>query len=148
MANMYRNIEYIPSQVKNVQILMLDHPWQQNDQYFSFFVEWIIKNPIFHWHFIYFLLEAVEASQYYFFENWLMKLKCPNLPKPLGTIIQENYGSYNPSEPFRILRFNMRHPVGQLIWPIFLFFLALNFNLLIFLKFYHQIGMKTCFICG
>ena len=40
-----------------------------------------------------------------------MKLKCPLLLKPLGTIIQENYGSFYPSEPFRILRFNMRHPV-------------------------------------
>ena len=26
-----------------------------------------------------FLSEAVEASLCYFFENWLMKLKCPNL---------------------------------------------------------------------
>ena len=26
-----------------------------------------------------FLLEAVEASRCYFFENWLVKLKCPNL---------------------------------------------------------------------
>ena len=34
-----------------------------------------------------FLLEAVEASWCYFFENWLMKLKCTNLLKPLGTII-------------------------------------------------------------
>ena len=27
--------------------------------------------------------EAVEANQYYFFENWFMKLKCPSLLKPL-----------------------------------------------------------------
>ena len=26
----------------------LDHSWHQNDQYLSLFVEWIIKNPIFH----------------------------------------------------------------------------------------------------
>jgi hypothetical protein len=32
-----------------------------------------------------FLSEAVEASGCYFFENWLMKLKCPNLLKPIGT---------------------------------------------------------------
>ena len=32
-----------------------------------------------------FLLEAVEASQCYFFVNWFMKLKCPNLLKSLGT---------------------------------------------------------------
>ena len=30
-----------------------------------------------------FLSEAVEASWCYFFENWFMKLKCPNLLKPL-----------------------------------------------------------------
>ena len=40
-----------------------------------------------------------------------MKLKCPNLLKPLDTIIQENYQPFNPSEPFRITRFQMRHPV-------------------------------------
>jgi hypothetical protein len=26
-----------------------------------------------------FLLEAVDVSQYYFFKNWLLKLKCPCL---------------------------------------------------------------------
>ena len=52
------------------------------------FLEWIIENPIFHWYLILFLAEAVEASLCYFFENWLMKLKFPNLPNPLGIIIQ------------------------------------------------------------
>ena len=37
-----------------------------------------------------FLSEAVQANQCDFFEKWLMKLKCPNLLKPLGTIIQKN----------------------------------------------------------
>ena len=27
----------------------LDHPWHQNDQSWSIFVEWIIKNPILYW---------------------------------------------------------------------------------------------------
>ena len=58
-----------------------------------------------------FLSEAVEASWCYFFKNWLMKLKCPNLLKPLDTIIQENCRSFYPSETFRIPRFNMKHPV-------------------------------------
>ena len=58
-----------------------------------------------------FLSEAVEASPCYFFQIKLMKLKCPNLLKPLDTIIQENYQPFYPSEPFRILRFQMRHPV-------------------------------------
>ena len=35
-----------------------------------------------------FLSEAVEASLHYFFEDWLIKLKFPNLPNPLGIIIQ------------------------------------------------------------
>ena len=48
---------------------------------------WIIKNPILYWYLIPFLLEAVEASLCHFLENWLVKFKCPNLLKPLGTII-------------------------------------------------------------
>ena len=55
------------------------HHWHQNDKYWSFFVEWIIKNPIFTNIWYLFLLEAVEARLCYFFENFLMKLKCPNL---------------------------------------------------------------------
>ena len=52
-----------------------------------------------------------STSQYYFFENWLMKLKCPILLKALSTIIQENYQSFYPSEPLTFARFNMRHSV-------------------------------------
>ena len=70
----------------------LDHPWLISDT---------------------FLLETVEASLCYFFVNWFMKLKCPNLLKSLGTLIQENYQSFYPSEPSRILRFDMRHPVAS-----------------------------------
>ena len=40
-----------------------------------FFLEWIIKNPIFHWYLLLLLLEAVEASWCHFFETWLMKHK-------------------------------------------------------------------------
>ena len=61
-----------------------------------------------------FLSEAAEASQCYFFGNWLMKLKCPILLKPLDTMIQENYWPFYPSEPLRITRFTMRHPVDCL----------------------------------
>ena len=60
-----------------------------------------------------FLSEAVEARVFYFFLNWLMKLKCPILLNPLDTIIQENYQPFYPSEPFRIIRFQMRHPVDS-----------------------------------
>ena len=91
----------------------LDHSWHHNDQYWSLIVEWISENPIFHWYLVPFLSEAAEASPCYFFQNWLMKLKCPNLLKPLDTIIQENCQPFYPSEPFRIIRFQMRHPVFE-----------------------------------
>ena len=58
-----------------------------------------------------FLSEAVEARVFYFFLNWLMKLKCPILLNPLDTITQENDQPLYPSEAFRITRFTMRHPV-------------------------------------
>ena len=60
-----------------------------------------------------FLLEAIEASRCYFFENWWMKLKCPLLLKPLATIVQKNSQSFYPSDPFRISHFTMRHPVSK-----------------------------------
>ena len=63
-----------------------------------------------------FLLEAVEASQCYFFENWFIKLKCPTLLKPLATVIQQNYWSFYPSEPFTFTRYAMRHPVCGCKW--------------------------------
>ena len=47
----------------------LDHPWHQYDQYWPPSMEWIIKNAIFHWYLVPFLLEAVEASWCYFFEK-------------------------------------------------------------------------------
>ena len=71
----------------------------------------IIKNPIFHYYLTLFLPDAVEPSRCQFFENWLLKHKCPNLLKPLGTIIQQNYWSFYPSEPFSFVHFNMIHPV-------------------------------------
>ena len=42
-----------------------------------------------------------------------MKLKCPNLLKPLGTLIYQNSQFYYPSDPFCFHRFTMRHPVVQ-----------------------------------
>ena len=50
----------------------------------------------------------------YFFKNWWMKLKFPNLLKALGTIIQQICQSFYPSEPFSFDHFNMIHPVGSL----------------------------------
>jgi hypothetical protein len=62
-----------------------------------------------------FLSEAVEASLHYFFENWLIKLKFPNLPNPLGIIIQKNDGSFYPSERIYFIYFDMRHPVDTIM---------------------------------
>jgi hypothetical protein len=67
------------------------------------------QNPIFYWYLTPFLSKAVEASRCYFFENWLLKIKFPNLLKPLGTIIQQKYWSFYPSEPFSFVHFNMIH---------------------------------------
>jgi hypothetical protein len=56
-----------------------------------------------------FLSEAVEASGCYFFSKLVDETS--NLLKPLDTVIQENNQTFYPSKPFRITRFNMRHPV-------------------------------------
>ena len=58
-----------------------------------------------------FLSEAVEDSRCYFFENWFMKLKIYYLLKPLGTITQQNYWFFYPSELIHFAIFTMRHPV-------------------------------------
>ena len=50
-----------------------------------------------------------------------MKLKCPNLLKPVGTMIQENYWSFYLSQPFRIIRFNMRLAVKHNKSPKYLY---------------------------
>ena len=76
------------------------------------------QKSIFYWYLKPLLSEAVEARWYYFFENWLIKLKCPNLLNTLGTMIQENYWSFYPSEPFTLARFNMRHPVCYHNWQV------------------------------
>ena len=73
-----------------------------------FFVR-IIKYQVEFWQ--PFMLEAVEASRWHFFENWLMKLKFPHLLKPLATIIQQNHWFFYPSGPFSYDHFNMIHPV-------------------------------------
>ena len=62
-----------------------------------------------------FLSEAVEDSRCYFFEDWFMKLKIYNLLKPLGTITQQNYWSFYPSELIYFALFTMRHPVCEFV---------------------------------
>ena len=46
---------------KNLLSMMLPLTWQQNDQYWSLNVAWIIKNLLFYGVLVLFLLEAVEA---------------------------------------------------------------------------------------
>ena len=59
-----------------------DHHWHQNNQYWSFFVEWIAKNPIFHWYMALFLTEVVEAVWGQIFFKWWIKHKFPLFRKP------------------------------------------------------------------
>ena len=43
----------------------------------------------------------------------MLKLKCPHLLKPVGTIIQQNYWFFYPSELIYFIFFTMRHPVHR-----------------------------------
>ena len=54
-----------------------------------------------------------------FFENWLMKHKCPTLLKPLATVIRQNYRSFYPSESFTFTRYTMRHPVYNFVYSFY-----------------------------
>jgi hypothetical protein len=76
-----------------------------------FFVR-IMKYQVEFWHLLSWRL--LRPDYVTFFENWWMKVKCPNLLKPLGTMIQQNYWSCYPSEPFSFVHFNMIHPVNVL----------------------------------
>ena len=85
-------------------LILVPFCWMDHQKY-TFLL--IYMNP--HIHII--LSYAVEASWCHFFENCLMKFKCPNLLSPLVTIIQENYQSFYPSEAFTLDHSTMRHPV-------------------------------------
>ena len=75
-----------PISSKNFLIQMVWSSQHQNDQYWSLFVEWIIKNPIFYWYLVPSLSEAVEASLCNFLEFFLIKLKCWILGNMLTTM--------------------------------------------------------------
>ena len=57
------------------------------------------------------MLEAVEASQCSFFENWLMKHKWATLVTMQPEILHQNSQSVYPPEPFTLDHITMRHPV-------------------------------------
>ena len=58
---------------------------------------------------------AVEASQRYFFENWLIKHKWATLLTMQPETYYRNSQPYYPSELFTIDHFLMRHPVQLLV---------------------------------
>ena len=82
-------------------------------------VEWIIKNPNFHWYPIPFLSEAVEASGHYFFENQecISKIYHLRIPKLLSNMILLAY--FYLSELIHKVQFNVRYPVKWMliVWP-------------------------------
>ena len=68
-----------------------------------------------------FVWEAVEASQYYFFENWLIKTKCHNLLNRPPKIWNWKSQSVHLSEPIYFVHFNVRHPVPNISISHYLF---------------------------
>ena len=84
----------------------LDYPWHQNDQCWPLFLEWIIKNPIFHWYLILFLSEAVGAS-------WCHFSEMSNPPEPTMHHHQIKLLILLPPETFTLDHSQMRHPVER-----------------------------------
>ena len=84
------------------------------------------------------MLEAVEASQCNFFENWLMKHKWVTLVTMQPEIYYQNSQSFYPSELFTLDHITMRHPV---LWLIIIK------NLLLFLEifaiFHSQLSLAS-----
>ena len=88
------------------------HPhWHQNDQYWSLFGNWIIKNANFYWYLAIFLSEAVETSRHYFFGNKLIKLKCPHLLKVLLTFFKLGSQLLLVIWDFKVCHIELEHPV-------------------------------------
>ena len=80
----------------------------------SFLVKsWIIKNPNFYWFLIHFLLEAVEASQCYFFENQVCLSKIYNLRIPKLLSNKTLLAYFYLSDPIHNVQFNVRYPVPE-----------------------------------
>ena len=58
-----------------------------------------------------FLSEAVEASQCYFFENRLIKLKCPHLLKVLLSFLKLGSQLLLVIWDFKVCHIELEHPV-------------------------------------
>ena len=92
--------------------------------------KWPILVPFYemdHQYLIPFLSEAVEASWWYFFENWLMKHKWATLMTMQQEIYYRNSQFFYPSELFTLDHFLMRHPVEALVF-IWVFSSIARFN--------------------
>ena len=55
--------------------------------------------------------EAAEASQCYFFEKILIKLKCPNLPNVLLPFFELGSQLWLAILDFKVIHIKMKHPI-------------------------------------
>ena len=60
----------------------LDHSWHHNDQYLTLFVEWIIKNPIFHWYLIPFSIGGCWGQHMLLFWKLVDETQMYKTPEP------------------------------------------------------------------
>ena len=100
-------------QLLKIAVVKFPHLWQQKNQYWSLFVGWIFKNPIFHWYWHYFCQRLLKTADVTFLKTGGWNSNDHYSKWPVATIIQENPQSFYPSEPFRIIHFTMRHPVPK-----------------------------------
>ena len=66
-----------PHFIKKSLILMVGSSLAPKWPMMLLFLEWIIKNPIFHWYQHHFCWRLLRLDDDAFFLNWLIKLKCP-----------------------------------------------------------------------
>ena len=87
----------------------------QVEQYWSIFVDWIIKNPNFYQYLAILMSEAAEASQCYFFEIIIIKLKYPNLPNGLLPFFELGSQLQLAILDFKVCHIEFEHPVFLIV---------------------------------
>ena len=67
----------------------LDHSWHPNDQYWPLFLEWIIKNPNFHWYLLPFCRRLLRSADITFFKTgcWNYNIQTSGFQNHLQTNI-------------------------------------------------------------
>ena len=72
---------------KNYWSWWLDTPCQPNHQYWSFFVEWIIKNPNFYWYLYFFCRKLLRSADIVFSKTgwWNSNIQISRFQKHLQT---------------------------------------------------------------